>query len=57
VFRADRRGMTNFADVLTVLAAGGGLAVLLVMAAVPLMLDRDRRQEREQPAYLRGRDA
>jgi hypothetical protein len=34
--------MTNFADVLTVLAAGGGLAVLLVMAAVPLMLDRDR---------------
>jgi hypothetical protein len=32
--------MTNFAEVLTVLAAGGGLAVLLVMAAVPLMLDR-----------------
>jgi hypothetical protein len=38
--------MTNFADVLTVLAAGGGLAVLLVMAAVPLLLDRDRRPER-----------
>ena len=38
--------MTNFADVLTVLAAGGGLAVLLVMAAVPLMLDRDRGPER-----------
>ncbi|TWF75393.1 hypothetical protein FHX44_111277 [Pseudonocardia hierapolitana] len=38
--------MTNFADVLTVLAAGGGLAVLLVMAAVPLMLERDRRPER-----------
>ena len=35
--------MTNFADVLTVLAAGGGLAVLLVMAAVPLLLDRDPR--------------
>ena len=44
--RADRRGMTNFADVLTVLAAGGGLGVLLVMAAVPLLLDRDRRPER-----------
>jgi hypothetical protein len=38
--------MTNFGEVLTVLAAGGGLAVLLVMAAVPLMLDRDRRVER-----------
>jgi hypothetical protein len=38
--------MTNFAEVLTVLAAGGGLAVLLVMAAVPLMLDRDRTPER-----------
>jgi hypothetical protein len=38
--------MTNFAEVLTVLAAGGGLAVLLVMAAVPLMLERDRRPER-----------
>jgi hypothetical protein len=38
--------MTNFADVLTVLAAGGGLAVLLVMAAVPLLLDRDPRPER-----------
>jgi hypothetical protein len=38
--------MTNFADVLTVLAAGGGLGVLLVMAAVPLLLDRDRRPER-----------
>jgi hypothetical protein len=40
---ADRRGMTNFADVLTVLAAGGGLTVLLVMAAVPLLLDHERR--------------
>ncbi|MHA6618730.1 hypothetical protein [Pseudonocardia sp. DLS-67] len=38
--------MTNFADVITVLAAGGGLAVLLVMASVPLMLDHDRRAER-----------
>jgi hypothetical protein len=38
--------MTNFAEVLTVLAAGGGLAVLLVMAAVPLMLDRGRTPER-----------
>jgi hypothetical protein len=38
--------MTNFADVLTVLAAGGGLGVLLVMAAVPLLLDRDRGPER-----------
>jgi hypothetical protein len=38
--------MTNFAEVLTVLAAGGGLGVLLVMAAVPLLLDRDRRPER-----------
>jgi hypothetical protein len=35
--------MTNFADVLTVLAAGGGLGVLLVMAAVPLLLDREQR--------------
>ena len=43
---ADRRGMTNFAEVLTVLAAGGGLGVLLVMAAVPLLLDRDRQPER-----------
>jgi hypothetical protein len=34
--------MTNFADVLTVLAAGGGLGLLLVMAAVPLLLDHDR---------------
>lgn len=41
----DRRGMTNFEDVLTVLAAGGGLGVLLVMAAVPLLLDQDRRPE------------
>jgi hypothetical protein len=49
--------MTNFADVLTVLAAGGGLAVLLVMAAVPLMLDRDRGHEHERPGYLRRRDA
>jgi hypothetical protein len=38
--------MTNFAEVLTVLAAGGGLAVLLVMAAVPLMIDRDQRPAR-----------
>jgi hypothetical protein len=44
--RVDRRGMKNFADVLTVLAAGGGLGVLLVMAAVPLLLDRDHRSER-----------
>jgi hypothetical protein len=35
--------MTNFADVLTLLAAGGGLTVLLVMAAVPLLLDHERR--------------
>jgi hypothetical protein len=38
---ADCGGMTNFADVLTVLAAGSGLTVLLVMAAVPLLLDHD----------------
>jgi hypothetical protein len=38
--------MTNFAEVLTVLAAGGGLAVLLVMAAIPLMIDRDQGPER-----------
>jgi hypothetical protein len=41
--------MTNFADVLTVLAAGGGLAVFLVMAAVPLLLDRDRRHDAPGP--------
>jgi hypothetical protein len=39
---AEGRGMTNFADVLTVLAAGGGLGLLLVMAAVPLLLDHER---------------
>jgi hypothetical protein len=39
----DCWGMTNFADVLTLLAAGGGLTVLLVMAAVPLLLDHERR--------------
>ena len=38
--------MTNFAEVLTVLAAGSGLAVLLIMAAVPLLLDHERRPER-----------
>ncbi|HLU55861.1 MAG TPA: hypothetical protein VKZ81_10400 [Pseudonocardia sp.] len=38
--------MPNYADVLTVLAAGGGLAVLLVMAAVPLLLDREPRPAR-----------
>jgi hypothetical protein len=31
--------MTNFADVLTVLAAGGGLTVLLIMAAASVMVD------------------
>ena len=45
--------MTNFAEVLTVLAAGGGLAVLLVMAAVPLMLDRDRGAERATMQHRR----
>jgi hypothetical protein len=43
---ADCGGMTNFADVLTVLAAGSGLTILLVMAAVPLLLDHDRGPER-----------
>lgn len=42
--------MTNFADVLMVLAAGGGLTVLLVMAAVPLLLDHDHRPERARRA-------
>jgi hypothetical protein len=46
--------MTNFADVLTVLAAGGGLAVLLVMAAIPLLLDRDVRPERAAPVIMPG---
>jgi hypothetical protein len=45
--------MTNFGDLLTVLAAGGGLAVLLVMAAVPLMLDRDRAPERATVRHRR----
>lgn len=49
--------MTNFADVLTVLAAGGGLALMLVMAAVPLMLDGDLQRERDQAAHLRGGDS
>jgi hypothetical protein len=49
--------MTNFADVLTVLAGGGGLAVLLVMAAVPLLMDSHRSLEREEPLPLRRRDA
>ncbi len=47
---ADRGGMTNFAEVLTVLAAGGGLGLLLVMAAVPLLLDHDRERAGEPPA-------
>ncbi|GAA0897170.1 hypothetical protein [Pseudonocardia zijingensis] len=37
--------MTNFAELLTVLAAGGGLGLLLVMAAVPLLMDTDRPRE------------
>jgi hypothetical protein len=41
--------MTNFGELLTVLAAGGGLAVLLVMAAVPLLMDSHRPLEREAP--------
>jgi hypothetical protein len=45
--QADRVGMTNFAEVLTLLAAGGGLTVLLVMAAVPLLMDSHRPLERE----------
>jgi hypothetical protein len=50
--------MTNFADVLTVLAAGGGLAVLLVMAAIPLLVDSHRSFDREEPArVLLRRDA
>lgn len=49
--------MTNFADVITVLAAGGGLAVLLVMAAVPLLMDSHRPLDREDPGLLRRRDA
>jgi hypothetical protein len=46
--------MTNFADVLTVLAAGGGLGVLLVMAAVPLLLDRDRDRGPERATVRRA---
>lgn len=42
--------MTNFADLLTVLAAGGGLGLLLVMAAVPLLMDADRPRERRAAA-------
>ena len=38
--------MTTFTEVLTVLAASSGLAVLLIMAAVPLLLDHERRPER-----------
>jgi hypothetical protein len=45
--------MTNLGDLLNVLAAGGGLAVLLVMAAVPLMLDRERRAERATVRHRR----
>jgi hypothetical protein len=45
--------MTNFGEVLTVLAAGGGLAVLLVMAAVPLLLDRDGGAERATVRHRR----
>jgi hypothetical protein len=32
--------MNEITDVLTVLAAGGGLTVLLVMALAPLLVDR-----------------
>jgi hypothetical protein len=38
--------MTTFADVLTVLAASGGLGVLLIMALAPLLLDRPGRPQR-----------
>jgi hypothetical protein len=38
--------MTNFADVLTVLAAGGGLTLLLIMAVASLMVDYQGRTGR-----------
>jgi hypothetical protein len=41
--------MTNLGELLNVLAAAGGLAVLLVMAAVPLLVDSHRPLEREAP--------
>ncbi|MHA6631381.1 hypothetical protein ACU61A_38605 [Pseudonocardia sichuanensis] len=38
--------MTNTADILNLLAAAGGLGVLLVMALVPLLVDHHRPRER-----------
>lgn len=47
--------MTNVGEILTALGATAGLAVLLIMALVPLLLDRPGKQERvvEVPAPRR----
>jgi hypothetical protein len=42
--------MTSFGDILTVLGAGAGIAVLLIMVAVPLMTDHHRPQEQAERA-------
>ncbi|WP_219419380.1 hypothetical protein [Pseudonocardia nigra] len=42
--------MTSFGDILTVLAAAAGTAVLLIMAAVPLLVDHHRPAERDEHA-------
>jgi C4-dicarboxylate transporter len=42
--------MTNTADILNLLAAAGGLGVLLVMALVPLLVDHHRPRERRAVA-------
>jgi hypothetical protein len=46
--------MMSVADVLTALGAGAGLAVLLIMAVVPLLVDRHRPAEREPPSAVEG---
>ena len=47
---AHRGDMTTFWDLMTLLAAGGGLAILAVMAVVPLLLDQHRPRVRAEHA-------
>ncbi|MGH3588868.1 MAG: hypothetical protein ACRDQ0_21380 [Pseudonocardia sp.] len=44
--------MSTVSDILTLLAAAGGLGILLVMAVVPLLVDRHRPQERTRVVPL-----
>jgi len=35
-------GVMSFSDLITMIAAGAGLAILLVMATIPFLLDQPR---------------